>query len=73
MLSEKKQKVLEFYNLGIEQYKQRKFSEALTFFKQAGEVDPDDGPTKLYITRSESYIKNPPPADWDGVFVMTTK
>ena len=73
MLTDKKKKVLDFYNKGLELYKKRLFKEALDFFSQASEVDPEDGPTKLYVTRCTTYIKTPPPADWDGVFVMTSK
>ena len=51
----------------------RKFEEALVQFKQALATDPTDGPSKLYIGRCEVFIKEPPPADWDGVFVMQTK
>lgn len=73
MLSVEKMRLLEFYNKGIELYKQRNFEGALAEFRQAQTVDPADGPTNLYVSRCEAYIANPPPADWDGVFVMTTK
>lgn len=73
MLSEKKKKLLEFYNQGLELYKQRNFKDALKFFQQAKQVEPEDGPTNLYIERCQTYIIEPPPEDWDGVFVMTTK
>ena len=36
-------------------------------------VVPEDGPSKVYYERCKYYIDNPPPEDWDGVFVMTTK
>ena len=29
--------------------------------------------SKLYLERIEHFRSNPPPADWDGVFVFTTK
>jgi hypothetical protein len=34
---------------------------------------PDDGPAALYLRRSETLLAEPPPADWDGVFVARTK
>lgn len=73
MLSEQKKKMLEFYNQGLSLYKQRNFQDALKFFEQAHRVEPEDGPTNLYIDRCRTYIADPPPDDWDGVFVMTTK
>lgn len=49
------------------------FEEALASFEQALEVDPSDGPARVYAERCRHYIENPPPEDWDGVFVMQTK
>ena len=49
------------------------FENALGLFNQALEVDPEDGPSKVYKERCEVYIEDPPPEDWDGVFVMKTK
>lgn len=73
MLDEKMNKVLDYYNKGLQFYKERKFQEALMQFKSALELKPDDGPSKLYHDRCEILKKDPPPADWDGVFTMTTK
>jgi len=72
-MNEKKEKLLQYYNKGIEAYFARKFSEALSYFKKALEVDPDDGPSKLHYLRCKEYIKNPPPPDWDGVLSLKTK
>ncbi len=73
MITEKLQKMLDNYNEGLKLYRERKFEEALGYFKKALEIDPEDGPSKLYVDRCEMLMKNPPPADWDGVFTMTTK
>ena len=77
MLSEQKKRMLESYNEGLSLYKQKKFSEALERFNAAlqfkNEGEPEDGPTKLYVTRCLELIKNPPGDDWDGVYTMETK
>lgn len=65
--------MLEFYNKGLELYKQKQFEEARDNFQKALEKRPGDGPSQLYLERCELLIKDPPPADWDGVFTMTTK
>ncbi len=65
--------LLETYNQGLALYKLRKFSEALAVFKKALSIVPGDGPSTEYVNRCEAYIKNPPDADWDGVFTMKTK
>ena len=42
-------------------------------FERALEVRPDDGPSQTYLGRCREYLESPPPEDWDGVYVMTTK
>ena len=73
MLTAEQLKVLELYNKGLSQYKARQWKAAMALFEEALKVDPNDGPSKLYLTRSQEYEKNPPGDDWDGVFVMKTK
>jgi Tfp pilus assembly protein PilF len=73
MLAENKKNMLTYYNQGLLLYKQMKFKDAHAAFRKALQYEPDDGPTKLYISRCVELSKNPPPPDWDGVFTMTTK
>ncbi len=73
MISEEKKKVLELFSEGRKNYKLMDFDKAKNYFAEALKVDPDDGPSKVYYTRCKHYIENPPPEDWDGVFVMKTK
>ena len=73
MLTENKKKMLESYNKGLALYKAMKFEEALDQFRKALAYEPEDGPTKLYISRCAELSKNPPSPGWDGVYEMTTK
>ena len=73
MITENKQKVLDLFAEGRKQYKLMNFDAAKEYFGKALKVDPDDGPSKVYYARCKHYIDNPPPEDWDGVFVMKTK
>lgn len=73
MISEKKRQVLELYGEGRKLYKLMQFDKAKDSFARALRVDPEDGPSKVYYARCKHYMENPPPEDWDGVFVMTTK
>jgi len=73
MLSSEKQEMLKYYNLGLTAYKQRKWDDAEKAFEMALKIDPEDGPSALYLERSREYKASPPPEDWDGVFVMKTK
>jgi hypothetical protein len=49
------------------------FDKAQTCFQDALRVDPADGPSRIYVERCEELLRNPPPKDWDGVYVMKTK
>ncbi|MCB9026805.1 MAG: adenylate/guanylate cyclase domain-containing protein [Bdellovibrionaceae bacterium] len=64
---------LGFFNKGYQLYHQKEFSAAMEQFNQALNVQPEDYCSKLYIDRCQNYIAEPPPQDWDGVFIMTTK
>tara|TARA_B100001248_G_scaffold262329_1_gene257581 strand:+ start:4806 stop:7484 length:2679 start_codon:yes stop_codon:yes gene_type:complete len=70
---EQKQKVLDLYNEGYHQYMQKNFEQAIALFDQALAIDPEDGPSILFKGRAEIFLREPPPSDWDGVFIMTTK
>jgi tetratricopeptide (TPR) repeat protein len=73
VVSEQKTKVLAFFAEGRKHYKLMEFEKALECFRGALEIDPSDGPSKEYQKRCREYIETPPPADWDGVYVMKTK
>jgi hypothetical protein len=73
MISAEKQKLLDLFAEGRKQYKLMEFRAAQDRFEKALRVDPSDGPSQVYLKRCLHYIENPPPEDWDGVFVMKTK
>jgi hypothetical protein len=73
MLTEKKRAVLERFAEGRRYYKLMNFIEAQRAFGEGLKADPDDRPSKIYFERCKHYIENPPPDDWDGVFIMKTK
>lgn len=73
MVTEGKKKLLEMFSEGRKHYKLMRFREAHDYFVKALKVDPKDGPSELYRRRCKHYLENPPPEDWDGVFVRETK
>ncbi|MBX7057810.1 MAG: hypothetical protein K1X75_07055 [Leptospirales bacterium] len=73
MLTDQQLKLLKIYDEGLALYKERKWSAARDKFLEALQALPEDGPSRLYVERCEAYMKDPPGADWDGVFVMKTK
>ena len=61
------------FNQGIALYKERRWNEAVHIFENIGATDPDLYAAQVYLERCLELKKNPPPSDWDGVYVMTTK
>lgn len=66
-------KLLVLYKKGLESYKNRDFQKAFQYFSECLKINPNDGPSTVYVERCKEYIQNPPPHDWDGVFEMKTK
>lgn len=73
MITEERRQVLDLFAQGRKLYKLMEFEAAKKYFAKALQVDANDGPSKVYFARCKHYIENPPPEDWDGVFVMKTK
>lgn len=53
-------------------YRLRKFEKAYEDLKKINATHPSKLYT-LYMSRIESYLKDPPPEDWDGAFVFRRK
>jgi adenylate cyclase len=68
-----KAKVIEHYRQGLELYRERQFAEAMGVFAQGLVADREDGPSKTMVKRCEYYMLDPPPKDWNGAFIMTSK
>ena len=72
-LSPEMSKMRKFFEEGINHYWDRKWDLALSKFQNATEIISGDGPSLTYIKRCELFKQTPPPDDWQGEFVMTTK
>jgi adenylate cyclase len=57
----------------LQHYRVREFKDALACFEEALALTPGDHPCELYTERCRHFLDTPPPADWDGVWTMTTK
>ena len=55
---------------GYEAYCQRQFAQARDAFFAGAKSDALCG---IFLTRCDEFLKNPPPAEWDGVWRMTSK
>ena len=54
-------------------YQNRRFAEAAKMFEEVGRRLPGDYPSSQLRARSLQFVKEPPPAEWDGAEVMKTK
>jgi len=54
-------------------FQQRRWHDAQSAFQSILDQWPDDGPARTYWKRSQEYLFDEPPANWDGVFTMTHK
>ncbi|MEW6261584.1 MAG: adenylate/guanylate cyclase domain-containing protein [Thermodesulfobacteriota bacterium] len=66
-------KLARAFTRGLVAYKSRRWDEALQIFSAIRHHFPDDKPTLLYLDRVTDLMKNPPPPDWNGVYVMKEK
>jgi adenylate cyclase len=57
----------------IDLYRKQRWDEAEALLKNLAYADPDSKVYKIYLGRIAHFRANPPPANWDGVFVYTTK
>ncbi len=72
-ISDEMESALEHYSAGLEAYKKKEWEAGVKEFQRALEARADDGPSLTYLKRCRGFLESPPPHDWDGVYVMTTK
>lgn len=63
---------LKLYFNALDNYKKRKFDEALILFEKSY-LNYGDIVSKVFAERCKLLIENPPDKDWDGVFKLTNK
>ncbi len=64
--------LLEPYHQGVRLYRGRRFEHARARFQAALAVR-DDAASAVYVRRCAVLEMDPPPDDWDGVYVMRHK
>lgn len=72
-VTEEQRKFYAEFEEAMELFEARKWKEARTAFTSCLDAVPGDGPSKTYIGRCDTYLQNPPPANWDGVYNLTQK
>jgi len=65
---------VESYQKALDLYRDRKFEDAAAAFDACVEAfGGGDGPSETMAARARQYAEAPPPEDWDGTYVMTSK
>jgi hypothetical protein len=66
-------KTVELFNRGKDLFDRREWAAAAAAFEAVLNHAAGDGPAEIYRQRCEEYRNTPPPADWDGVFNLSSK
>jgi class 3 adenylate cyclase/HAMP domain-containing protein len=69
-LSETERDAWALHDKGIRLYFARDFGKAVSFFSEVQNLLPGDEPSRIFIERCRGFSRNPPPPDWNGVFVQ---
>ncbi|HUZ17781.1 MAG TPA: adenylate/guanylate cyclase domain-containing protein [Spirochaetia bacterium] len=72
-LSESEERGWKLYHEGLKAYYIREFPKALDLFEAAGRSLGDDHLCDLFRERCATFMTSPPPAEWEGMEVMTEK
>ncbi|MDD5582493.1 MAG: adenylate/guanylate cyclase domain-containing protein [Candidatus Marinimicrobia bacterium] len=65
--------LIEWFEKGLTLYWNRQWDDAITAFQKALHAVPHDPLSELFIQRCLAFKNNPPPDQWQGEFLMTTK
>ncbi|MBN2284616.1 MAG: adenylate/guanylate cyclase domain-containing protein [Deltaproteobacteria bacterium] len=72
-LSEKMKQTMRLFAVGLHHYRDTEWEDALAKFSEALDISPEDSPSRLFIERCRTFMKNPPPAGWKGIHRLTEK
>jgi adenylate cyclase len=61
------------YEAGLECYQRRDWATAIRHFGDALEAAPSDQPSQIFVDRCRYYSENPPPDNWNGIWIMEEK
>lgn len=65
--------VVDHFTEGLKLYREAEFARAIHEFGHALVANDKDKPSALYVERCRTFMKSPPPDDWNGEWVMTEK
>ena len=63
----------EQFALGLDHYRAQNWAAAQEAFRASHSSSGGDAAAQTYLGRIDHFQENPPPADWDGVWIFETK
>lgn len=70
---EKTLKIRDLTKQAFAAYLKKEFTKAKKFYTELAKLDAQNPLGSMFVERCQDYIKNPPPAKWDGVTHMKSK
>ncbi len=67
------QGLLSQYHCALTDYRDGEWKAAIEILESLLRDHPNDGPSKVLLSRCRDFLTNPPEGAWDGVYVMHTK
>jgi adenylate cyclase len=64
---------IKLYESAIADFRARRFAEAAAALRLCLEAEPADKLSAIYLQRATAFIATPPPADWTGAEIATSK
>lgn len=61
------------FEKGIDYYRKKDWGAAKESFNSCMTIKPEDPPSKLFISRIETFVLQPPADDWSGTWVLAEK
>jgi adenylate cyclase len=65
--------VRDAFERGLAFYRTRAWEDARRSFEACLAIDPDDGPSHLFLSRVASFASSPPGDDWTGIWDLSAK
>ncbi|RKX88077.1 MAG: adenylate/guanylate cyclase domain-containing protein [Spirochaetes bacterium] len=72
-ISPREEKGWAYHEAAMKLYYKREFKRAAKYFMAVQKLIPNDYIAGMYIDRCKKYLKTPPPADWNGIEILTSK
>lgn len=68
-----KKKLIEVFHDALDSFEKRNWKQAADGFREALSIKAEDTPSKIYLDRSENFMRQPAADNWDGVYNLTEK